>query len=220
MKTFKKVMATAGLVSMLAMNVAMAAQIGTGTITDGTSTGIIWDDAFPGTATWVLTPVVVTASVTPVLNMTVSTGGLALGTLVPGTPSSQSLDMELGTNATNGVTVTASSSNGGLTSATASGVINDDTNWANADGVAESYTFASTANADDSNVTDFSANGVAATEVNTVGQAVTVYNSNRPQTTSVGVDDVTFTVSATSAEETAAADDYTDTITFTVVGSF
>lgn len=218
MKTFKKTLASVGLVSMLAMNVAMAAQIGTGTITDGTSTGIIWNGGFPSTATWVLTPVIVTASVDPVLNMTVSTGGLALGTLDT-VGKTATLDMELWTNATNGIVVTASSTNGGLKSATASGVINDDLNWANADGIAESYTFASVANAIDSSVTGFTSTGVVATEVNTVNQAVTVYTSNKPEKT-LGVNDVTFSVFAKSAEETAAASDYSDTVTFTVVGSF
>ncbi len=220
MKTFKKTLASVGLVSMLAMNVAMAAQIGTGTITGGTSTGVTWDGNFPGTATWVLTPVIVNASVSPVLNMTISGTGLELGTLTTAGKSAN-LGIELGTNATNGVVVTASSANGGLRSITASGVINNDANIANKDGVAESYTFASTANPTDSSVADFSATDSAgAHEVNAVNQAVTIYSSTRPEKTDAVNDDVTFTVAATSADETAAASDYSDTLTFTVVGTF
>lgn len=211
MKTFKKTLAWIGLFSMLAMNVAMAAQIGTGTITGGTSTGIelTWT-----TATWVLTPVVVTASVDPVLNMTVSTGGLALGTL-DAAGKSANLAMELGTNATNWLFVIASSANGWLTSNTASGIINSELT----DGVQESYTFASSPSADDSSVSDFASSGTGATEITTGSKSVTIYDTNRPELTS-GLDDVIFTVAAKSVEQTAAASDYSDTITFTVVGSF
>lgn len=210
MKTFKKTLAWIGLFSMLAMNVAMAGQIGTGTITGGTSTGIelTWT-----TATWVLTPVVVTASVDPVLNMTVSTGGLALGTLDT-VGKSANLAMELGTNATNWLFVIASSANGWLTSNTASGIINSELT----DGVKESYTFASS-KTQDSTVSDFASSALSATEITTWAKTKTVYTTNRPEITS-GLDDVTFTVSAKSAEQTAAASDYSDTITFTVVGSF
>lgn len=210
MKTFKKTLAWIGLFSMLAMNVAMAAQIGTGTITGGTSTGIelTWT-----TATWVLTPVVVTASVDPVLNMTVSTGGLALGTLDT-VGKSANLAMELGTNATNWLFVIASSANGWLTSNTASGIINSELT----DGVQESYTFASS-KTQDSTVSDFASSAVSTTEITTWAKTATVYTTNRPEITS-GLNDVTFTVSAKSAEQTAAASDYSDTITFTVVGSF
>ncbi|MDD5213777.1 MAG: hypothetical protein PHG82_05110 [Candidatus Gracilibacteria bacterium] len=215
MKTFKKTLASVGLVSMLAMNVAMAAQIGTGTITGVNTSSIDFSGTFPGTATGVLTPVIVTASVDPVLNMTVSTGGLALGTLDT-VGKSANLGMELGTNATNGIVVTASSANGGLTSNTASGIINSELT----DGVQESYTFASSTGVVDSSVADFTSSVTTATEVTTGAKDVVIYTSNRPEKTDLTNNDVTFTVAAKSAEQTAAASDYSDTITFTVVGSF
>jgi len=70
--------ATSSLGGML--NNTYAAVIGTGSVT-GTSSfdsSVNWDDTFPGTATGVVSGIVVTAQVLPTLNMVLSTGSIDL----------------------------------------------------------------------------------------------------------------------------------------------
>ncbi len=146
--------------------------------------------------------------------MTLSTSEIDLGTLVASVASNGTLDIEVGTNAVNGVNVTARSSKGGLENTSSGAVVIND---ADADG--ESYTFASTANAIDSTVSGFATTGdLAALEVNDNVTEHTIYTTNKPER-DLGVNDVTFTVSTTSTAETPAGD-YEDTITFTVTGNF
>jgi len=180
----------------------------------------MWDDSFPGTASGAVSNVIVTATVLPTLNMTVSTGSIDLGTLVAGTPSNGSLGIEIGTNASNGVTITARSGSGGLTN-TASGAykIQDNTD-AFDDGVDESYTFAATAGAHDSNTTGFvQSSNYAAVEVNNNTAEHTIYSTNKGEADNAGAADVVFTVEATTVAETVAGD-YEDNVTFTVTGNF
>jgi hypothetical protein len=59
----------------------------------------MWDDAFPGTASGAVTDIIVTATVAPTLNMSISAGVIDLGNLVAGAPSSGNLNIEIGTNA-------------------------------------------------------------------------------------------------------------------------
>jgi hypothetical protein len=148
--------------------------------------------------------------------MQISAEEIDLGILLPGVAGTGSLNIEIGTNAVNGVTITARSQSGGLTNVADNAIqINDLT----ADGVAESYTWASTPNAtNDSSYTAFSATGLTALEVNNTTTEHVVYDTNRPEATN-GVDDVTFTVTATAEAETPAGD-YEDRVTFTVTGSF
>ncbi len=199
--------------------VSAATQIGTGSVT-GTSAfdaAIMWDDNFPGTASGAVTDILIKARVLPSLNMEISAEEIDLGTLVPGVPSSGSLFLEIGTNAISGVSITARSQDAGLTSlADANVQINDLT----ADGVAESYTWASTPNtADDSSSPAFAATGLAtAVEINDDTTEHTVYSTNKPEATDL-VDDVEFTVTATTTAETPGGD-YEDYATFTVTGNF
>ena len=141
----KKAIALAGIATIAAtsslggvLNNTFAATIGTGSVA-GTATfdsSVVWDDTFPGTATGTVSRIVVTAQVLPTLNMVISTGAIDLGTLESGTESNGSLDIEVGTNAANGVTITARSGSGGLTNTSDNSLqINDLVT----DGVAESY---------------------------------------------------------------------------------
>ncbi|MFA5917238.1 MAG: hypothetical protein WC850_03330 [Candidatus Gracilibacteria bacterium] len=206
-------------IAALTINSTYAAtQIGTGSVS-GTSSfdsGVMWDDAMPGIATGSVSGILITAKVLPTLNMVISTGSIDLGTLNAAAYSTGSLDIEVGTNASNGVTVSATSNAGGLNSATNGSTINNTTT----DGIAESYIFSSALNAaSDSSVTGFSQTANLSTEINDNATAHTLYNTNKPESSS-GVNDVTFFVSAKIDEQTPAGTDYQDTVTLTVVGNF
>ncbi|USN58326.1 MAG: hypothetical protein H6767_08725 [Candidatus Peribacteria bacterium] len=215
----QKIIATIALVAIAAFNLSQtyATQIGTGSVVGTTSFDAVinWDDSFPGTASGEVAGIVVTATVDPILNMSISTGAIDLGTLVAGVTSTGTLDIEVGTNAVNGLSITARSSSGGLTNTSSGAVqINDLVT----DGVAESYKFASALNAaTDSTITGFSATANLSSEVDSTAEH-TVYTSNKPEALS-GVDDILFSVSATSDAQTQAGN-YQDTITFTVTGNF
>lgn len=218
----KKVLATLALTAIATATLGStyaATQIGTGSVTGdaGFDTAIIWDDSFPGTASGSVSGIVVTATVDPTLNMELSTGAIDLGTLVAGTPSTGTLDIEIGTNAANGVSITARSGSGGLTNTSDNSIqINDLTT----DGNAESYKFQSAIGVEgsDSTVTGFTESATLDSEVDNNSTEHTVYTSNKPQNTT-GLNDIVFTVEATSNAQTAAGN-YQDTITFTVTGNF
>lgn len=117
----KKAIALTGIAALTATaslsgvsNVFAATQIGTGSVNGQPAfdSAIIWDDNYPGTASGAVSNVVITAQVLPTLNMTLSAGAIDLGVLTPDVASSGSLDIEVGTNASNGVVITASSGSG------------------------------------------------------------------------------------------------------------
>lgn len=216
----KKAIAIASIAALAATTIGStfaASTIGTTSI-NGTSTWtVIWDDAFPGTATGTVNNVIVTAQVLPTLNMVVSTGSIDLGTLAAGIEATGSLDIEIGTNAANGVTITARSGSGWLTNTSNNSLqINNLTT----DGIAESYTFASNANTNDSTVTGFTqSSDYAAVEVNSNATENEIYSTNKPEQDDGANADVSFVVAATANAQTAAGN-YQDTITFTVTGNF
>lgn len=217
----KKVIALAWITALVAANIgssAFATVIGSTSI-NGTSTWTVdWNDTFTtASATGSISGVIVTAQVLPTLNMTISTGAIDLGVLVGGVESAWSLDIEVGTNAANGVTITARSGSGGLTNTSDNSIqINELTT----DGIAESYTFASTANAIDSTVSGFANSGdLAALEINNNTVENTIYSTNKPEPDLSAVQDVTFTVATTSSAQTPAGN-YQDSITFTITGNF
>ena len=215
----KKAIAIASISALAATTLGstFAANIGTASINGGASNNVVWDDTFPGTATGSIWGVVVTAQVLPTLNMVISTGAIDLGILTAGSEASGSLDIEVGTNAANGLTITARSGSGWLTSTS------DNTIQINSlpdDGNAESYTFASTALAIDSTVDGFATTGdLTELEVNENATEHKIYSTNKPELDDATNADVAFTVAATSNAQTAAGD-YEDTITFTVTGNF
>jgi len=221
----KKAIALAGIATIAAtsslsgvLNDTFAANIGTGSVT-GTSSFdsvIVWDDLFPGSATGTVSGIVVTAQVLPTLNMVLSTGAIDLGTLDAGIESTGSLDIEVGTNAANGVNITVKSSSGGLTNTSNNSL---QINNLAVDGIAESYTFASSTWAIDSNVTWFSSSTELATTEIINSNEYAIYTTNKPEQSDGVNADVTFIVWATSNAQTAAGN-YEDTITFTVTGNF
>ena len=186
-----------------------AAQIGTGTITGSGSSPIIWNDVLPGVATGTINGVKINARVVPLLNMVISTGTINLGDLNPSSAVSGSISLEIGTNAANGVNVTARSTNAGLSGTTSK------INSLNGSG---SYKFLSSVGGIDSGVSGYTHSGTLNAEVVNATTEHVVYTTNRPEKL-VNTDDATFTVSAKPDAETAAGD-YTDTVVFTVVGNF
>lgn len=220
----KKAIALVSIAGMTATTLGTtfaATNIGTGSVagTGAFNSSVIWDDAFPGFATGSVSGIKVKAKVLPSLNMTISASEVNLGTLTAGVTASGTIDIEVGTNAKDGVNITARSGSGWLTN-TANNAIQ--MNTLTTDGVAESYTytFASTANATDSTVAGFSSTGdLAATEVNNNSTEHVIYTTNKPEKLDFAVQDLTFKVAATSDAQTQAGD-YQDTITFTVTGKF
>jgi len=216
----KKVAAIAAIAALSATTLGgayAATTIGQGTVTGnaGLNQNIVWDDNFPGTATWVVSGIIVTANIAPTLNMVISDDEIALGLLTPWVEASGTVNLEVGTNAVSGVQITARSGSGWLTNTVDNSI---QLNNLSTDGNIESYKFASTHTVD-STVTGFTSTGdLTVLEVNDNTTEHQIYLTNKPEITS-GTDDVTFTV-ATTANAQSTAGDYQDEITFTVVGNF
>lgn len=193
-------------------------QIGTWTV-DGDSsfdTAIMWDESFPGTASGTVSGIQVNARVLPTLNMTLSAKEINLGDLTPGVAANGSINIEIGTNAANGVTLRAKSWSGWLTNTSDNSLqINNST----ADGSVESYTFASVAGASDSTVTGFDNTlwNLTALEIASSNETI-IYQTNKPELTDPTAD-VTFTVEALANAQTPAWI-YQDNIDFIVTGNF
>lgn len=217
----KKAFALAWIVALVGTNLGTtfaATDIGDITITgSGTINNIIWNDTIPGFATGSVSGIVVTAQILPTINMTISADSINLGTLLPNIESSGSLDIEVGTNASNGVNITARSWSGGLTNLANNAIqINNLT----ADGAAESYTFGSAYNATDSLVSGFLSTGnLTATQVSNNTTEHIIYTTNKPEQDDDTVQDLTFKVAATANAETPGWS-YKDVITFTITGKF
>lgn len=197
-----------------------ATDIGTGSVVgSGALTApVIWNDTYTtASATGIVNGLSVTATIRPILNMTISgSGTIALGNLSDAAASTGSVNVEIGTNAVNGASVTARSTNGGLQNASNATVyINDLT----ADEVADSYKFLSAIVAtDDSSYTSFAQTAALNTEVNNNTTSHTLYTSNKPQTLT-GIDDFSFSVAAQPSIETPAGT-YSDVVVITVSGNF
>lgn len=200
-------------IAMLNLSPALATNIGTAQITgvSASVTNVVYDGV--STATASVTGVEVIATVLPSLNMTISAAQINLGNLVAGTPSTGSVGIEVGTNAANGVTITARSGNGWLENLADGTIVLNNNND-------NSYTFASSFNAIDSTVSGFASSGdlTAVEVVNNTTEHV-IYQTNKPERFDSTNADVTFTVAANINAE-AAAGDYRDEITFTVTGNF
>lgn len=217
----QKIVAAAALFAVGVANfgaVSAATQIGTGSVvgSGAFNTAIMWNDLFPGTASGSVEDILIKARVLPSLNMAISAAEINLGDLVAGVTASGGLFLEIGTNAKSGVSITARSQSGGLSHTTEAGV---QINSLTTDGLAESYTWASTPNAtDDSSSPAFAATGLTALEINNNITEHTVYSTNKGEATNL-VDDVEFRVAATTSAETPAGN-YEDRVTFTVTGNF
>jgi len=207
------------LTSGIVLNSAYATTIGTGTVQgSGALTSVInWNDTFTtGAASGTINGILVRGRILPTLNMTVSgSGDLNLGNLSSTTTATGIVSIEVGTNGANGASVTAKSTNGGMTSASNSGII---INSNVADGAADSYKFVSTLSGGiDSTAVGFSQSGAINQEINNT-TAVTIYSSNKPQQLQ-NVDDFTFAVAAKPNDQTAAGD-YQDIVVLTLTGNF
>ena len=148
--------------------------------------------------------------------MTISgSGTIALGNLSSATVSTGTVNIEIGTNAINGASVTARSTNAGMTNIASGAIV---LNNLVVDGFADSYKFISVANATDSTAPGFTQSGTLNTEVNSSVTNYTLYTSTRPQPL-VGVDDITFSITAQPNAQTPAGD-YQDIVVVTVTGNF
>ena len=195
-----------------------ASQIGTGTVVGSGSltTNILWNDTFIGSsASGTINGILVTARVLPTLNMTISgSGTMALGNLVSTSVATGSVQIEIGTNAVNGASVTATSTNGGLQNISSGAIM---INSLSTDGFADSYKFISSLGTADSTAPGFTQSGSTNTEVNNT-TAVTLYTCNKQQPLT-GVDDFTFSITAQPNGQTPAGD-YQDIVKITVSGNF
>ena len=205
---------------VLVSGVSAATNIGTGSVvgSGGLTSNVVWDDVFPGTATGVVDGIVIRARIQPMLSMVVTgSGEIDLGTLDASSYASGSVNIEIGTNAVLGASVTAKSTNGGLKNVT------DPTYFLNslsADGAADSYKFASAiVAATDSTAPGFTQAAALNTEVNNTTTSHVLYTSNKPQALSVGTDDFSFTVSAQPNAQSPAGT-YNDVVVLTVTGNF
>jgi hypothetical protein len=195
-----------------------ASFIGSGTVVSSgaLTTNINWNDAFPGTASGTINGIVIRGRILPVLNMTISWSGvLDLGNLSSTVYTTGSVSIEIGTNAVNGASVTAASTNSGMTNVSSTGNV---LNSLSVDGLADSYRFTSVlTGTGDSSAAGFAQSGAISQEINS-SAAVTIYSSNKPQNL-LNVDDLTFYVSTKPNVQTPAGD-YRDVVTVTVTGNF
>jgi phosphohistidine swiveling domain-containing protein len=200
--------------SYAATNIGSGSVVGSGALT----TNVVWNDTFPGTATGTINGLLVKARINPILNMVVTGNGIIdLGILSDTTTSSGSVSVEIGTNAVNGASVSAKSTNGGLKNATNATVF---VNNLTTDEVADSYKFASSiVTPKDSSYASFVQASTLNVEVNDISTSHILYTSNKPQVLSPATDDFVFTVSAKPSIETPAGD-YSDVVTLTVTGNF
>ncbi len=205
---------------MLVSGVSAATNIGTGTVvgSGALTSSVVWNDTFPGTATGTINGLVIKAKIQPTLNMVITgSGTIDLGLLTSTAYSSGSVNIEIGTNAANGASVTAKSTNGGLKN------VSDPTQFINslaADGAVDSYKYTSAlVAASDSTIPGFVQTAALSAEVNNTTTSNILYTSNKPQALSGTTDDFSFTVSAQPNAQSPAGD-YTDVVIVTVTGNF
>ncbi|NRH21186.1 hypothetical protein HOO68_04025 [Candidatus Gracilibacteria bacterium] len=213
-----RLIAGALLASMPLMSSVYATNIGTGTVvgSGALNTTINWNDTYTAGSASGSNILTVTAKIQPTLNMTISgstVGVIDLGTLSAANYQTGSVDIEVGTNATNGASVTAKSGNGGLKNGA------DVINSLGTDGIPDSYKFSSALVAGSDSA--FSGTAIASLNVEVVDNttAHTLYTYARPQSLSANIDDFKFSVSA-KPDAQSPAGSYSDTVTISVTGNF
>lgn len=210
--TLKKMLATAGLVSIVAANSAFAVQIGSGTINGTFSSGVIstWNgtsDPDGSSATGIVN-VQVSAQVSPTLNMDISTGAINYETLVPGVSQTGTLTVTTSTNAENGITVSMGST--GLESATRFiGTLTGSVWTLATTDTTDYYKVAS------STTTSGSLAGSQLALQDVASSQIVLTTSNVADSNAA----TTVDVSAMAGSQTEAGN-YTDTLVFTVTGNF
>ncbi len=161
--------------------------------------------------------IVVTATVQPVLKFAIEDWVTDFGVLSTSL-STITRWIEVGTNAVNGVTVTAQTVNGWLKSTTASG----HTIWLNTNDdlySSETYSFTSVLWTADS-ASWATINGLVITDIVAADDVFTVYSANKPQDFNTSDYDTDFVISTNIAASTPSASDYTDIIIFTATADF
>ncbi len=166
--------------------------------------------------------ITVSAKVDPVLKFGIETSSLTFANPLSTTiSSSPATGLELGTNAINGVTVVATSTNWSLLDSVSWHKINGSANDALYS--AEDYQFESTVSLSPDSTAWATITWLAATTVDdaTMGttNVKTVYSANAPQNYSTASYDTSFKLNSKIAESTPAWN-YGDTITFTITGNF
>jgi hypothetical protein len=214
-----KLIAWALVASITLISSVSASTIGSGSVvgSGGLTSNVTWNDTFPGTATGVINGLTIKAKIQPTLNMVITGNGeIDLGTLSSALTSSGVVNIEVGTNAVNGASVTAKSTNGGLKNTSDPLQF---LNSLNADGAADSYRFSSSLDAaTDSTITGFIQAASLNQEVSDSTTSHILYTSNKPQALN-GTDDFTFTVS-TQPNAQSPAGNYEDVVAISVVGTF
>jgi hypothetical protein len=209
----------AAMLAAIEAPLLMAAQIGTGTVvgSGALSAPINWNDVFVGSsASGTINGIRVNGRILPTLNMTISGSGVInLGNLVSTAASTGSVSIEIGTNALNGASVTARSTNAWMTNIASGSIV---INSLAADGAADSYVFTSSNGTADSTYPGFTSAATLSVQVNNNTTNHTLYTSTRPQPLT-GVDDFTFSIAAQPNAQTPAGD-YTDLVVVTVTGNF
>ncbi len=170
------------ILSLFTAPILSASQIGTGTVVSsgGLSTPINWNDSFIApSASGTINGIYVLGRILPTLNMTISGSGvISLGNLSSTVALTGSVDIEIGTNALNGASVTARSLNAGMINSSSGAIV---INSLVADGAADSYKFISAINSSDSTYPGFSHTATLNVEVNSSVTNHTLYSSTRPQ---------------------------------------
>lgn len=202
MKALQKKFIAVSAIALAASGIAYAAPV---TITfDG-------GDGNDGTGS---TSVAVTASVAPILSLDVSASSLALGALTSAGYSSQTLDLELATNAIGGAVVTAASVNGALVG---SGT-NHQLNNVDATLTGQSYQIGSVVDGGIADLrTGSDRTGLTLKEINDT-VAKNIYVVDGPERADATADAV-VTVQA-QADDATPADSYSDSILVTVTAQF
>lgn len=207
------------VVSLPLLSSVYATNIGTGSVTGSSAlnTVINWNDTYSsGAASGTIAGLTIKAKIQPTLNMTIAGSGVVdLGTLNAVSYSTGTVNIEVGTNATNGAAVTASSVNGGLRNG--GNYIN---NNILADGIVDSYTFSSVAGtgASDSSFTGITQTYLPASVEIFNSTPQQIYKGDKPQQLN-GIDDVVFAIAAKPSAETPAGL-YADQVNITITGNF
>ncbi len=215
----KKILAALAVwaISLANMSNIFAASIWNITVEDidpdanPTITQIDWNETYPiWDLEWKVENVLVKAKVKPTLDMSISSDVLDFGVLTPGAPVERDLEIEVGTNASNGVVITVQSQKWAM----------ENTDPANDATIAYKYssTNQNVWGALDSNVPGFAvSNTLAETDVDTAVH--TIYETNKAENNDDSVKDLKFGVKVEPTSETPSGE-YEDLLTFTITGRF
>ncbi len=179
---------------------------------DTQNVNLDWNETYP---VWDITGsaqnIKVKARIEPTLNMSLSASEIDLGLLTPWVAETWTIDIEVGTNAKNGVVVTVQSTNWAL--------VNTADNTTELSSIYKySSTNQNTGAALDSTLAGFAVSNTLA-EVDVDTNVHTIYETNKPENNDDTVKDLQFWVSV-EANSQSQAWEYEDLLTFTITGRF